>query len=181
VTVWTVGHSNRSTEDLIDLLAPHGIELLVDVRRFPGSRRHPQFGRDALAGALAEAGIAYRHEEDLGGRRSARPDSPNTAWENAGFRGYADYTATDAFRRALAGLEEEAGRRRTAVMCAEALPWRCHRRLIADALVARGAEVLHVLPSGRAEPHELHPQARLRPDGTLVYPAASEQLGLFEV
>ena len=142
--------------------------LLVDVRRYPGSRRHPQFEREALARALEGAGIEYRHEPDLGGHRQPRADSPNTAWRNAAFRGYADHTATPEFQQALARLL--AAPPRTAVMCAEAVPWRCHRQLIADALVARGVDVRHILGPRRVEPHVLHGDARVAPDGRVAYP-----------
>ncbi len=123
-TIWTVGHSTRTAAELIDLLAAHGIEVVADVRRFPGSRRHPQFGRERLAVALRAAGIDYRHLGDLGGRRPVRPDSPNTAWREPGFRGYADHMETPAWRAAIAALQELARGRRTAILCAEAVWWR---------------------------------------------------------
>jgi uncharacterized protein (DUF488 family) len=176
--LFTIGHSTRSTEELLSLLAEHGVELLVDVRRFPGSRRHPQFSRDALAAALAGAGIEYMHEPRLGGRRAARPGSPHTAWRVAAFRGYADHMETAEFSQALEELIRLSRQRRLAVMCAEAVPWRCHRRLISDALVARGLEVLHILAPGRADRHELDPNARVEDGGRrLVYagPAAPQQ------
>jgi uncharacterized protein (DUF488 family) len=180
-SIFTVGHSTRSAEDLIALLEAQGITVLVDVRRFPGSRRHPQFGRDALAGALAARGIRYAHAPGLGGRRPVRPDSPNTAWRDRGFRGYADHMQTREFVEALAELEDLAARETVAIMCAEAVPWRCHRRLISDALVAHGIRVLHILGPGRVEEHVLDPHARVRPDGSLVYPAAADpQAGLFD-
>jgi uncharacterized protein (DUF488 family) len=172
--VFTLGHSTRSAEEVIALLKEAGVERLVDVRRFPGSRRHPQFGREALAAALAAAGIEYRHAPDLGGRRSPRPDSPNTAWRVAAFRGYADYMDAPEFQAALSRLAAAAAERPTAILCAEAVPWRCHRRLIADALVAHGIPVVHLLAPGRREPHALHPDARPLPGGRLVYPAAAE-------
>lgn len=165
---FTVGHSTRPAAELIALLEEARAPLLVDVRRFPGSRRHPQFARAALAAALQAAGIGYRHEPDLGGRRSPRAGSPNTAWRDAGFRGYADHMGSPDFARALDALR--ASPPRTAILCAEAVPWRCHRQLIADALVARGDEVRHILGPGRHEPHALHPSARLAEDGTLTYP-----------
>lgn len=151
--------------------------LLVDVRRFPGSRRHPQFAREALSRALEAAGIAYRHEPDLGGRRQPRPSSPNGAWRNDAFRGYADHMATPDFAAALERLlQSPAG---TAILCAEAVPWRCHRQLIADALVARGAEVSHILGPGRRQPHALHADAHVAPGGAVTYPARGRQGGLF--
>lgn len=171
--IFTLGHSTRPVEELIGLLREHAVELVVDVRRFPGSRRYPQYGKDALAASLGAAGIAYRHEGDLGGRRPAVPDSPNTFWRNAQFRGYADHLGTAAARAALEQLAAEEPSRRMALLCAEAVPWRCHRQLIADALVARGVEVLHILAPGRAERHTINPSARVGPDGRMVYPAGA--------
>ncbi len=138
--IYTVGHSTRRLEEFLRLLSAHGVEGVVDVRRYPASRRHPHFAREALAGALAAAGIAYRHEPDLGGRRAPRGDSANVGWKDAGFRGYADHMATTAFRAALERLIEFAEARPTAILCAEAVPSRCHRQLIADALTARGVD-----------------------------------------
>jgi uncharacterized protein (DUF488 family) len=174
-TLFTVGHSTRTAAELLALLRAAKIETLVDVRRFPGSRRHPQFGQEALAAALRAAGIAYQHEPDLGGRRAPRPHSPNAFWREAGFRGYADHMATPAFATALERLLGQAEDRRLAVMCAEALPWQCHRQLIADAAVARGAAVMHLLGEGRTEPHRLNPAARLDGRGGLTYPPAGQQ------
>lgn len=154
------------------MLREAAVPLLVDVRRFPGSRRHPQFSREALARSLEAAGIAYRHEPDLGGRRDPAPDSPNVAWRNAGFRGYADHMASSEFAAALQRLLEAP--ERTAILCAEAVPWRCHRQLIADALVARGARVLHILGPGRHEPHALNPDAVVGADGTVIYPGRGQ-------
>lgn len=168
-TLHTVGHSTRSADELLALLAQHGIGLLVDVRRYPGSRRHPQFSRDALAQSLAEAGIEYAHEPDLGGRRAARPDSPHTAWRVVAFRGYADHMETPEFAAALERLIRRAEEKPTVILCAEAVPWRCHRRLISDALVAKGIEVRHILGPGRADRHELDPNARVEPGGRMVY------------
>jgi len=166
--IYTVGHSTRPQQELIAILKAAGVELLVDVRRFPGSRRHPQFGKEALRAGLAREGIAYRHEPDLGGRRDPRPDSPNTAWRVAAFRGYADHMASPEFRRALDRLVAEP-HVPTAVMCAEAQPSQCHRQLIADALVARGLEVVHLLAPGQRQVHVLSPAAVLRRDGTVAY------------
>jgi len=168
--IYTIGHSTREIAELIGLLAAHGVEQVVDVRRYPASRRHPQFAQAALAAALAAAGIAYHHEPDLGGRRPARRDSPNGGWRSAAFRGYADYMETPEFQQALARLMEAARGRSTAILCAEAVPWRCHRQLIADALVARGQAVGHVLRADRVDPHRLSPHARVLPDGRLQYP-----------
>lgn len=172
--IWTAGHSVREIKELIELLAEPGIERLADVRRYPASRRHPQFSREALAPALVEAGIEYRHAPALGGRRRPSPGSPNGAWRNESFRAYADHMASEEFRAALAELERDARARRTAVMCAEAVPWRCHRRLIADALTARGWEVIHLIAPDRADLHELHPDAVVDGD-RLTYPAPAER------
>lgn len=173
--ILTVGHSTHSLEGLVHLLRAHGVETLADVRLIPRSRRMPHFGADSLAVELPRHGIRYLPLKELGGRRRARRDSPNTGWRVAGFRGYADYMASEPFERALAALEQEARRRRTAVMCAEGLWWRCHRRLVADALVARGWRVVHVAPDGRAETHELTPFAVFE-EGRLSYPAAQGRL-----
>jgi uncharacterized protein (DUF488 family) len=167
--VYTVGHSTRGIDDLVDLLRENGVRLLLDVRRFPVSRRYPHFTGPALAASLARVGLAYRHEADLGGHRQPRPDSPNRGLRAAALRGYADHMATRPFRAALARLEEEADSWRTAVMCAEADPQRCHRQLLADALVARGSRVLHILAPGRVQAHALHPAARPTPEGGIVY------------
>lgn len=176
--IYTIGHSTRTIEEFLALLVEHEVRLLVDVRRFPGSRRHPQFGRDALAASLAEAGIAYRHEEALGGRRAGDPSagpSPNTAWRHAAFRAYADYTATSTFQTALRRLMHDGAERRTVIMCAEAVPWRCHRRLITDALLARGVPVLDVIGAGEARTAALSEHAVVREDGTVMYPATPQQ------
>jgi uncharacterized protein (DUF488 family) len=166
--IFTVGHSIRPQEDLIAILKEAGVGLLVDVRRLPGSRRHPQFGQEALRAGLAGAAIAYRHEPDLGGRREPRPDSANTAWRVAAFRGYADHMASREFRSALERLVDDP-QVPTAVMCAEAQPAQCHRQLIADALVARGVEVVHLLARGQRQVHVLNPAAAVGPNGVLVY------------
>jgi uncharacterized protein (DUF488 family) len=171
--IWTAGHSTRPLADFLKLLAAGEIEILADVRRFPGSRRHPHFGQAPLAEALAEAGIAYHHFESLGGRRSEQlDDSPNTAWRVESFNAYADYMQSDEFQRGLDELMAEAQRKRAAIMCSEALPQKCHRRLISDALVARGWEVRHLLSPTRIEDHALTPFARV--EGVQVtYPAAT--------
>lgn len=180
-TIFTIGHSTREAAEFIALLRAHGVDRLVDVRRFPGSRRYPHFGAEPLAASLGEAGIDYQQLPELGGRRAAAPDSPNSGWRNAGFRGYADYMATAEFAAALDRLVALAAERPTAVMCAEAVPWRCHRRMIADALVAAGHEVRHILSETRADAHALHGMARRTPEGTLVYPAGgAPQIGLFQ-
>jgi uncharacterized protein (DUF488 family) len=174
--IYTVGHSTRSLGELVDVLRPAGVEALVDVRTAPGSRRHPQFGREALAAGLSEAGIAYRHEKALGGFRRPQAESANTGWEHLAFRGYADYMSTPEFARALARLESEARERPTSVMCAEAQWWRCHRRLISDALVVRGWKVLHLGLGGGPAAHELTPFAVVGADGALRYPPAQGTL-----
>jgi uncharacterized protein (DUF488 family) len=168
--IHTVGHSVRAIADFVALVREGGVRTVVDVRRQPFSRRHPQFSRDALARSLAEAGIAYVHEVDLGGHREPGPHSPNTAWRNDAFRGYADHMATPAFQAALARV---AALEHAAVMCAEAKPADCHRQLLSDALVARGVAVRHLVAPGRAEEHHLHPRAVRRGD-LLVYPAAGQ-------
>ncbi|HEX6309723.1 MAG TPA: DUF488 domain-containing protein [Longimicrobiales bacterium] len=173
MTFFTVGHSTRSAEEFLDILHAHGIRRLVDVRRFPGSRRHPHFSRESLARLLPAHGIAYDHAPDLGGRRTPAPDSPNDGWRSASFRAYADYMQTPEFDRALGSLLAGADERVTAIMCAEAVHWRCHRQLIADALVARGHEVRNILSAERAEPHHLSPHARVGPGGTVTYPASA--------
>ncbi|HXI63344.1 MAG TPA: DUF488 domain-containing protein [Gemmatimonadales bacterium] len=172
--IYTIGHSTRPLDEFLALLRVHGIDHVVDVRRYPGSRRYPQFGREALATALADVGVGYEHAPDLGGRRVARPDSVNTAWRSASFRGYADYMETQPFQTALARLLDVARARPTAVLCAEAVPWRCHRQLIADALVARGEPVSHILSDARLEPHRLSPHARVPAGGGVQYPTGSE-------
>ena len=177
-TVWTIGHSTRTAEEFIDVLAAHEIEAVVDVRRFPGSRRLPQFGAEALSTSLRSAGLSYRWIEALGGRRRPDPESPNDAWENDAFRGYADHTASEEFAEGLFELLMVANGVRAAVMCAELLWWRCHRRIIADVLVALRYEVRHIRDAGAAEPHELAPPARMV-DGMLTYASPIVQLDLY--
>ena len=153
ITVWTVGHSTRSGEEFAQILVAHGIKVLVDVRSFPGSRRYPQFNRAALAESLQQVGIEYKHEPRLGGRRTPRKDSHNTAWKNASFRAYADHMESEEFRRGVEDLLEVAANARTAVMCAEALWWRCHRRLISDYLKTEGHGVIHILDQNKTQEH----------------------------
>jgi len=167
-TVWTVGHSTRSGEEFGQILSAHGIEVLVDVRSFPGSRRYPQFNRAALSESLASIGIKYRHEPRLGGRRTPRADSHNTAWRNASFRAYADHMETDGFRKGVEDLLELAASARVAVMCAEALWWRCHRSLISDYLKAAGHTVVHIVDQTKTEEHPFTSAARIV-DGELTY------------
>jgi uncharacterized protein (DUF488 family) len=164
--IWTVGHGARPAAELIDDLKTAAIERLVDVRTAPGSRKHPQFGQAALAEALESNGIAYVWRQDLGGWRKPKPGSRHVALESSAFRGYADHMDSEEFERALRWLIETSAASRTAFMCAETLWWRCHRRMIADALLARSIEVVHLMPGGKAQPHKLHPAARL--DGSRV-------------
>jgi uncharacterized protein (DUF488 family) len=167
--VYTIGHSTRPIDAFIRLLQTHGVAQVADVRTVPRSRRHPQFERAALAAALERCGLGYRHFPGLGGLRRPRADSTNTAWKHPGFRGYADHMQTEEFRRALDELLDYAAAAPTAVMCAEALWWRCHRSLLADALVARGVPVRHIMSERSATPHELSGLARIDGD-RIVYP-----------
>ena len=166
--VWTVGHSTRSGEEFGQILRVHEIEVLVDVRSFPGSRRYPQFNRETLSESLAKLGIEYKHAPRLGGRRTPRKDSHNTAWKNASFRAYADHTETDEFRNGVEELLELADDSRVAVMCAEAVWWRCHRSLISDYLKAKGHTVIHILDENKTEEHPFTSAARIV-DGELSY------------
>lgn len=172
--VYTIGHSTHAIEDFLALLRAHGIEALADVRRFPGSRRHPQFAQEALRASLQAAGIEYLWFPELGGRRAPRKDSRNTAWRNAGFRGYADYMETPAFEEALSRLSALFATRVTAAMCAEHAWQQCHRGLIADMLKARGVEVIHILGKGRTQIHPYTEPARIV-DGQLTYAPPAEQ------
>jgi len=167
-TVWTVGHSTRSEEEFVQILKAHGVQVLVDVRSFPGSRRYPQFNREALSESLVKAGIEYKHELRLGGRRTPRGDSHNTAWRNVQFRGYADHMETEVFRKGVEDLLELAGDARVAVMCAEAVWWRCHRGLLADYLKANGHTVIHIIDEKKTEEHPFTPAARIV-EGELSY------------
>lgn len=166
--IWTVGHSTRSAEEFIQILVANRIEVLVDVRTFPMSRRYPQFNKETLAESLKEKGIEYRHKANLGGRRKARPDSHNSAWRNEQFRGYADYMETEEFKDGVRELLELASSKRVAVMCAEAVWWRCHRSLIADYLKADGHEVIHILDEKKTEEHP-YTSAAMLVDGKLSY------------
>jgi len=168
LTVWTVGHSTRSAEEFGKILVAHGIEVLVDVRMFPGSRRYPQFNKSVLSESLAGLGIEYKHAPSLGGRRTARADSHNTAWRNPQFRAYADYMETNEFRNGIKELLQLATDRRTAVMCAEAVWWRCHRSLISDYLKASGHTVIHIIDQNKTEEHPFTSAARIV-DGELSY------------
>jgi len=184
--LWTIGHSTRTIEKFIAALEAHDIKLLADVRSLPGSRRYPQFNKEMLIKSLKEHGIRYEHFPELGGRRKAKKDSQNTAWRNASFRGYADYMETEEFRKGIERLVELAtGRVRptgglaketgpAAIMCAEAVWWRCHRALISDYLKARGVDVMHIVDANKSEPHPYTSAARMV-NGELSY-AASESL-----
>jgi uncharacterized protein (DUF488 family) len=175
MTFWSVGHSTRSIEQFVEIVQEHDIALIADVRRFPGSRRHPQFGQVALAESLQTAGIGYVHFPELGGRRQARKDSPNTAWRSAAFRGYADYMMTTEFHAGIERVLSLAARNRVAIMCAEAVWWQCHRSLIADFLKALGNEVIHATGPGRSEPHPFTSAARVV-DGALTYSLSPDLL-----
>jgi uncharacterized protein (DUF488 family) len=184
VRIWTIGHSTRTIDVFISLLDEHGIRLLADVRSLPGSKRYPQFNKEALSNSLGKSGINYEHFPELGGRRKAQPESKNTAWRNASFRGYADYMETDDFYKGIKRFLDlvrhgtnpsdrrtaEAGP--TAIMCAEAVWWRCHRALIADYLKAQGMEVRHIIDANKSEPHPYTSAARIV-NGALSYAAES--------
>jgi uncharacterized protein (DUF488 family) len=167
----TVGHSNRPLDTFIELLRAHGVATLADVHTVPRSRSNPQFNRETLPQALAAAGIRYLHLPELGGLRHPRKDSTNTGWRNLSFRGNADYMQTPEFGVALAGLEQLDRSGLVAIMCAEAVPWRCHRSLIADALAARGVAVRHILSLTKSGPHAMRPFARVE-GGSVTYPEA---------
>lgn len=172
-TIYTIGHGTRTVDELAGMLLDAGVGRLVDIRRFPGSRRNPQFGRDALRDSLAQRGIAYDWREELGGRRSAsKQPSRHPAWRNASFRAYADYMDTPEFRAALERLRADArAGPPLAVMCSETVWWRCHRRLVADALVLEGDDVVHLLAPGDARPHEPHPALQRDDRGRPTYDA----------
>jgi len=170
LSIYTIGHSNRTIQEFLALLEAHGIGKLVDVRTIPRSHHNPQFNQDELRNSLAEAGIRYRHLKALGGLRHSRRDSVNLGWDNLSFRGFADYMQTEEFARGLEHLEIIARKHSTAIMCAEAVPWRCHRSLIADALTKRKWQVLEIQSRRTARRHKLTPFLRVR-KGKLVYPA----------
>ena len=172
--ILTIGHSTHPVDELIAILQAHGVTLLADVRTIPRSRHNPQFNADTLPAGLAAAGIGYRHLKGLGGLRHALPDSPNSGWQNASFRGYADYMLTADFDLHLAELIELARSAQVAIMCAEAVPWRCHRSLIADALTVRGVQVEHIMSAKRRDPHRLTRFALV--EGVrITYPAEREE------
>jgi uncharacterized protein (DUF488 family) len=173
-TIWTIGHSTRGIEEFLGLLAESRIDVVADVRSFPGSRKNPQYGKEALAASLAAQAIGYQWLPALGGRRRAAADSPNTAWRNASFRGYADYMSTAGFARGLVQLLELATGARAAIMCSEAVWWRCHRSMIADALCARGIEVMHILGAKHTVLHPMTAPARIV-NGALTYAVAAHE------
>jgi uncharacterized protein (DUF488 family) len=168
LSTWTIGHSTLSIEEFIGRLKSFDITLLADVRSFPGSRRYPHFGKENLSAALADAGIRYEHFRELGGRRRARPDSLNMAWRNESFRGYADYMETQEFRDGVERLLELAARHQIAIMCSEAVWWRCHRSMISDYLKVKGIDVVHIMGEGKSEPHPFTSAARVV-NGELSY------------
>lgn len=177
--ILTVGHSNRDLGEFLDLLRSHDVKLIADVRKLPGSRSYPHFNAESLSQSLREVEIGYQHFAGLGGRRSRAKNSPNGAWRNASFQAFADYMLTSEFETALKRLLEQP-EQRIALMCAEAVPWRCHRSLIADALVVRGVAVEHIMSPGRRDPHSLREWAKV--DGTTItYPPTEDPQGsLFE-
>ena len=171
--IWTIGHSTRAIDEFISLLKENEIKLLADVRAWPGSKRYPQFNKDALAESLTAHGIRYEHFPELGGKRKSKPHSRNTAWRNASFRGYADYMETEQFQKGIDRLLDVAAKvGPTAIMCAEAVWWCCHRSLIADYLKSRGTEVLHILGANKVDPHPYTPAAQIV-NGKLSYAADS--------
>lgn len=174
--IYTVGHSTRTFDEFVEVLESFEIERLVDIRRFPGSRRHPHFSGESLALTLPPTGVIYEHAAALGGRRNTSPGSVNTGLRNASFRGYADYMQTTEFLDAISRLLADV--RRTVVMCAEAVPWRCHRNLVSDDLLRRGVAVHHILKEGAQREHTLHELARIG-EGFIYYPGPNEQGKLF--
>lgn len=169
--IFTIGHSTHNLDEFITLLQGHGVTLVADVRTVPRSRHNPQFNQETLPHSLKDAGIGYTHLPGLGGWRRVQPNSPNQGWRSPGFQGFADYMLTPEFEAHLKALLELAKLERPALMCAEAVPWRCHRSLIADALVVRGFTVFHIMGLGKPQPHRLNPMARV--EGTrIIYPAA---------
>ncbi len=174
--LWTIGHSTRNIDQFTALLKDNGIKLVVDVRSLPGSKRYPQFNKESLADSLGEAGIRYEHFPELGGRRKPKKDSQNTAWRNASFRGYADYMETEEFREGIERLLDFANKvGPTAIMCAEAVWWRCHRSLISDYLKVSGIEVIHILDANKTEPHPFTSAACIV-GGTLSYASDRDRL-----
>ncbi|MBK5214276.1 MAG: DUF488 domain-containing protein [Flavobacteriaceae bacterium] len=173
-TIWTIGHSTRTLEELVQMLDSFNIELLMDVRHYPGSRKFPHFNKENLMVSLPENGIEYRHMVELGGRRKVDPNSKNDAWRLASFRGYADYMDTQEFKDALVKLEKIAAEKRTAIMCAEAVWWSCHRSMISDALKVKGWTVMHIMGENTATEHPYTAAANVV-DGELDYSKKSEE------
>jgi uncharacterized protein (DUF488 family) len=174
--IWTIGHSTRTIDTFVSLLEANGIKLLADVRSLPGSKRYPQFNREMLAKSLTDHGIRYEHFPELGGRRKAKNDSRNTAWRNASFRGYADHMETEEFRGGIERLLDLANKfGPTAIMCAEAVWWRCHRALISDHLKTHGVEVVHIVDANKTELHPFTSAARIV-DGALSYAGNRDRL-----
>ena len=167
-TIWTIAHSTRSFEDLLEMLHSFQIEMLVDIRSYPGSRRYPHFNKEALEISLPQNNIQYTHLKMLGGRRKVNPNSKNTTWRNIAFRGYADYMETDDFKKGIEELETIAIKKRTVYMCSEAVWWRCHRSMVSDYLKARGWKVMHIMNTGKAEEHPYTAPARIV-NGELSY------------
>ncbi len=173
--IWTIGHSNRTIETFIDNLVSHNIQLIVDVRQFPGSRKYPYFNKEQIEATLRENNIGYRHIIELGGRRKPAKDSPNITWKNAAFRAYADYMETDDFARAVNKLEQLAAKQNTAYMCSEAVWWSCHRSMISDYLKVKGWTVMHIMDINKATEHPYTSPARIV-DGKLTYRPDRDQL-----
>lgn len=174
-TIFTIGHSTHPIEEFIGLLKSHDIERLVDVRTIPKSRHNPQFSQDALAASVKAQSIAYSYMKGLGGLRHAKKDSPNRGWRNDSFRGYADYMQTKEFEVNLEELISLSAKSRTVIMCAESVPWRCHRSLIGDALVTRKIEVMNIMPEGKLAPHKLNPMAHVE-GKCITYPQETLEL-----
>ena len=175
ITIWTIGHSTRTLEEFIELLAENEIKVLADVRSFPGSRKFPHFNREELSGSVETAGIQYLHLKSLGGRRKPKADSQNTVWRNASFRAYADHMETDDFRDGISELLKAATESRTAIMCSEAVWWRCHRSMISDHLKANGVTVNHIMGPGQVTEHPYTSSARIE-DGELTYKTEQQRL-----
>lgn len=167
-TIYTIGHSTRTLEHFVDMLKSFEVELLVDIRHFPGSRKYPHFNKDSLQVSIPKYGIEYRHLIDLGGRRKANVDSKNSVWRHPAFRGYADYMETSEFKDSAAGLEKLARHKTTAIMCSEAVWWRCHRSMVADYLKANGWTVMHIMETGSAKEHPYTAPAKVV-GGSLTY------------
>jgi uncharacterized protein (DUF488 family) len=160
-TIWTIGHSTHTLKELVEMLQSFQIEMIVDIRSFPGSRKFPHFNKEALEISLPENGIQYFHLKSLGGRRKVNPDSKNTVWRNLAFRGYADYMETDAFKKGITELEIVASNQRTAYMCSEAVWWRCHRSMVSDYLKVKGWKVMHIMGIGKEDEHRYTAPAKI--------------------